>query len=419
MKRVLLFACLPLLLLLFFGQTVNVMGAEEVTLVLHKRVLRDVRSPSEKLYENDGLLWEESEDSGGLLRETFGLNGANFTIYDATALYKRSSLDDETFVKHHSQDLSRKNALALVKQEQLPKVCTVKTQTGFASSAGGSKEDGIAKVNLPAAGKRAYLIIEESLDEDASVNVDLEKKASPLMLLLPQHHPLTQAPLSEIHLYPKNVGYVRDPYFFKYGKDKTTGKEEPLIGTKFVLYRFDEGGAKLYLEASAPENLQNKWIPSANPITDDKVMVFTSDKDGLVDTKERFLPAGEYYFEEIQTVKDYQIQEEAKKIKVEIPKGWRDDAGNFLSVMIDGQPMEELISGIVPESVYKTATPRVYNYKESGKQPEDDNPDTKKPAMTLPKTGMKKGLSSLIGLAVILCVVGYWYRTKEKGNEND
>lgn len=419
MRKVLLLACLPLFLLLFFGQAVDAAGAEEVTLILHKRVLRDVRTPSEELYENDGLRWEDSGATGGLLKETFGLNGANFTIYDATTFYNRSSLADETFVKRYSQELSRKDALALVKQEQLPKVATIKTQTDFVSSNGGSQEDGIARVNLPAAGKRAYLIIEESLDEGASINVDLEKKASPLMLLLPQHHPLTKERLMEVHLYPKNVGYVRDPYFFKYGKDKTTGKEEPLAGTKFVLYRLDEDGTKLYLEATAPENLQNKWIPSTNPKTDEKITVFTSDQDGLVDTKERFLPSGEYYFEEIQTVADYQIHEEAKKIKVEIPKSWQDEEGNFLSVMIDGQPMEELVSGIVPESVYKTATPRIYNYKESVRQPSGGNPGTKKPAMFLPQTGMKRGLSSLAGLFIILVVVGYWYKTKEKGKEND
>lgn len=420
MRKVLLIACLPLfLLLLFFGQAVDAAGAEEVTLILHRRVLRDVRTPSEELYENDGLRWEDSGATEGLLKETFGLNGANFTIYDATTFYNRSSLADETFVKRYSQELSRKDALVLVKQEQLLKVATIKTQTDFASNSGGSKEDGVARVTLPAAGKRAYLIIEESIDENASVNVDLEKKASPLMLLLPQHHPVTQAKLTEVHLYPKNVGYVRDPYFFKYGKDKTTGKEEPLAGTKFVLYRLDEEGTKLYLEATAPENLQNKWISSTNPKTDEKITVFTSDEDGLVDTKERFLPSGEYYFEEIQTVADYQIHEEARKIKVEIPKSWQDEEGNFLSVMIDGQPMEELVSGIVPESVYKTATPRVYNYKKAVGQPSTRKPSMKKPGMILPQTGMRKGIGSLVGVLVILCVVGYWYQTKEKGKEND
>lgn len=415
-KRLMILAFLPLLLLLSFGQLAKVYGAEETTVVLHKRLFREVHQPNENLYSNDGLLIEGDDEDTTLLKETFGLNGANFTVYDASEFYQNSEMNAETFVRTYSQELSRKDALALIKKEQMLKIASVQTRNDWNSAAADTKEDGITRVNLPSAEKRAYLFIEEANDATSGVNIDLEKSALPMMLVFPQRHPVSGEILSEIHLYPKNVGYVRNPYFFKYGKDKTTGIEGALAEAKFVLYQLDDQGQKHYLAQSEPENFQNRWLTSPNPVTDENLVVFSSDKNGLVDTKERFLPAGEYYFEEIQTATGYQINSAAKKIKVEIPKSWQDGAGNFLSVMINGQPMEELVAGVIPQSVYEAATPRVYNYKETPVTPLNPDPGQRKPGMTLPQTGMRKETSTIVGLLVIFSVVGYWVKTKEKGN---
>ncbi|MDT2757008.1 pilin N-terminal domain-containing protein [Enterococcus asini] len=411
---------LPFFLFLFFGQLTQVYG-EEVTVVLHKRLFRDIQAPKENLYINDGLLIDANDENGSLLKETFGLNGANFTIYDATSFYQNSGMADETFVQKYSQELSRKEALALIKDKQFAKISNIQTKNDWNSSIGGTREDGIARVNLPSASKRAYLFIEESNDATSSVNVDLEKTALPMMLLLPQYHPVNGDTLSEIHLYPKNVVYVRNPYFFKYGKDKETGTEAPLAGTKFVLYQVNDQGEKQYLTQKTSENLQNEWLISNNPVTDSGLEVFSSDKDGLVTLNERFLPAGEYYFEEIQTVSGYQIDSATKAIKVEIPQSWHDEVGNYLPVMTNGQATEELISSVVPQSVYQAATPRVYNYRDEAKSitPVDPSPDQRKPGMLLPQTSMEKGVSTLIGLLLIFSVAVYWVKQKKRGTEND
>ena len=65
---------------------------------------------------------------------------------------------------------------------------------------------------------------------------------------------------------------------------------------------------------------------------------FVSDKDGLVNTGERFLSAGTYYFEELQSVPGYELDEKSRAIKIEIPDSWLDDDDNYRYVLIDGQP---------------------------------------------------------------------------------
>lgn len=89
----------------------------------------------------------------------------------------------------------------------------------------------------------------------------------------------------------------------------------------FALYQLIEG-KKYYLDMSPSIDLKNKWIePQANdPLGDVNVSKFISDKDGLVTTVGRLLPAGTYYFEELKSVDDYTISKENQKIEVVIPR---------------------------------------------------------------------------------------------------
>lgn len=58
------------------------------------------------------------------------------------------------------------------------------------------------------------MIFEESIDPEIGLNVDIDQTAIPIAAVLPIYHPTEPTEeLQEIHIYPKNVGYLRDPYF--------------------------------------------------------------------------------------------------------------------------------------------------------------------------------------------------------------
>lgn len=157
----------------------------------------------------------------------------------------------------------------------------------------------------------------------------------------------SQTTLNPVHLYPKNVGYVRDPFFFKWG-NQLDGTTKRLKGVTFALYRIDETGKKLYLDSSPVFDLKNNWIATTEPMNNVQVAKFISDEHGLVDSGERFLPAGTYYFEELQALKGY--AKASKPVEVIVPATWYDDDGHFLPVTINGEAMDETLSGVVKAS---------------------------------------------------------------------
>lgn len=403
-------------------QSVRAETSEQIEIVLHKRIYRDVRAPEDHFYENDGLTIKEDSknpDDLALIEKTVGLNGANFEVFDATKLYDQTNLTPEKFVASFSK-MSRKEAKKIAHEENLQHIGKITTQTDSKL-----QKEGIARIQLPSQKGKAYLFIETKLNENKQLNVDLDKKAAPLMVLLPQYHPINQEVLKEIHLYPKNVGYVRDPYFFKYGKnsasDLTEGK--PVTGAKFVIFQYDKNKQKIYLDMSPVHDLQNSWVTSSDPLNDTRVDKFISDQDGLVNTGERFLPSGTYYFEEVQAASGYRIDAAAKKVKVEIPEAWYDDDGNFQPVKVNGQEMDELISGKVPESAYQKKEPRVYNYQTKTSVPQDPRPNGRLPQtlgtmvpadlvktlrQRLPQTNEGKSLLFVFGLVLIFAVISVW-----------
>ncbi|MFT8398860.1 MAG: pilin N-terminal domain-containing protein [Schleiferilactobacillus harbinensis] len=360
-----LLGLLSLIMLLIAGGMVQAESLD-TEIVLHKRVYRDVRSPEDVWYPNDGVLIEDPNHK--LLSKTSGLNGANFYVYDLSAEYQRmkkewtpsahggQAFTDQAFIDLY-RDKPRREALTWAEQN-LKRVATIKTRTDDALN-----EDGIARFTVPRrtpeGNKAVYLILEDKLDPAMGLNIDMTKKTSPIVVILPMMHPVDETKLNPIHLYPKNSAYVRDPYFFKFGK-QANGGEVRLAGAKFVMYQLINN-QKRYLQLGEENDLGNKWLNSSDPLRDDRVDKFTSDKDGLVNMGQRFLSAGTYYFEEVATIDGYELDASAKGIKVEVPEEWRDEQGNFLPVMVNGQPLMELVSGKVPEAAMQQATPRVYN----------------------------------------------------------
>lgn len=405
-------------LLTLFGlekQAAVVEAAEEsVTVLLHKRIYRDIPAAEETLYENSGQLIDATTPNASLLDQTTPLNGANFNIYDVTQ-YCQETGEGYVTLRDTFAKMKPYEAIQFANTHAFHLVASVKT--GNDSLLG---EDGIGRVTLPKkqGGLDAvYLIVETELDENREINVDLEKQAMPILLMLPVLDPVSEEALQEIHLYPKNVGYVRDPYFFKIGK-AADGTEKPLKGAVFVLYQYDENGNKIYLDISPVNDLRNTWVASSDPLNDPQVTKFTSDDKGVVNTGERFLPSGTYYFEEVATAEGFFIQEDAKAVEVVIPKAWYDAQGNFQYVTVNGQNMEELISGEVPEAAYAKQTPRVYNYQEDKTKESSHLPETgigggtSNDWLRLPKTNTEKTIWMFLGLTLIALVA--WIAKKRK-----
>ncbi|MDT2596334.1 pilin N-terminal domain-containing protein [Enterococcus dongliensis] len=395
---------------------------EDVELIVHKRMIRDVHYQEIEKFANNGL---EAPEDADVMTKGAPLNGAHFKIYDMTDYYLSHKLSPESFMTMIAT-MSRTQISELIKNENLQEVAEP-IETGKDAQFG----EGIARVTVPKMnGERyaVYLLFESHVDSEQELNVDIEKLAVPLAVILPIENPASpDEELEQIHIYPKNVGYLRDPYFFKYGK--TTKTEEglgvPLAGAEFVLYRI-ENGEKKYLKLDPNSDLENDWVSS----DDQGIARFVSDKDGLVSMKGHFLASGTYYFEEVKGIPGYEISEEDKAIEVIIPEHWEDQNGNPRYVTVNGQNMDELIEGGVPKSAYEKVEPRVYNYQVStdpekpvtpGQPTTPEQPTT--PAQPiepssppkksfLPVTGEAKTLISLIGLVIVGLVIFFWYRRK-------
>lgn len=425
MKRMLfLLILLPTLLGLVAPLTATAQG-ETVELVLHKRMFRDVAMPTDPAwYDNGGLPIDKHELSTAdkfLLENSEGLNQANFSVYDATELYQEALMTDEDLDPKELVDkyskMNRKEIqavaakLPLVEQDPYGRG-KGKINTGYDQSLG---EDGIGRISVPKmkdGNAAAYLIVEEELDPDKQLNVDLEKTSNPLLIILPVIDPTSQTELNTIHLYPKNVGYLRDPYFFKYGKTEEVVSEEALTGVEFVLFQYDDAGKKQYLQMDDDHDYENKWLTTEDPETIG-ITRFVSDERGLVNTGERFLPAGTYYFEEVKALPGYTIDSASRQIEVVIPANWSE------KVTINGVEMEELVSGEVPPGV---TAPKVYNTRTelpgtssditSGDLTTANSSDRGK----LPQTGEAKMMISVAGFLLVGFVL-LIYRRKQENQE--
>ncbi|WP_203623919.1 MULTISPECIES: pilin N-terminal domain-containing protein [unclassified Lacticaseibacillus] len=407
LKKLLLFAAAAALAIPFLKPQATAAAEaapKNTEIVIHKRINRDIRTTARPDDEWGDFSWNYN-NTGELLDQiqtdnTFGLNGATFKLFDATSAYNEARAKGQPVKAFVDEWANKKRSEALKEAEA--DFATIAEQTTETSTVAGKAEDGIARFTVPTkVGDQyaAYLIIETGVGAESLVNVDLSRKAAPLMVVLPQRNSANEY-LSTIHIYSKNIGYVRDPYFFKFGRT-ATGEDVRLEGAVFALYEI-QNGQKRYLSMSEVTDLKNEWVESADPLNDDKVNKFISDKDGLVNTGERFLPSGTYYFEELRSVPGYVNDLGDKGVKVEIPTSWEKEDGSKNPVLINGEPMDETESGVVLKPTIEKGRPRVYNARKTDPfQPTTPTTPAAPTTPDKPSSGRLPQTGNLISFAMI------------------
>ena len=154
---------------------------------------------------------------------------------------------------------------------------------------------------------------------------------------------------------------------------------------KFVFYRLNNNRRE-YLTND------NNWQIVTDPLHDSAIKKIVSDENGLVALNDTKLVAGEYYFEEVATLKNFEISKLAQQIKVNIPAV--NSVNDVLPITVNGQPLSKVSAGTMPDYVMKNAQPRILNYQ-------------KKPTVlpALPATGVAIGSISVIGLVMVMVIL--------------
>ncbi|KRM32700.1 pilus specific protein [Agrilactobacillus composti DSM 18527 = JCM 14202] len=370
-------------------------AADTQDILLHKRIFRDLDVSEDYQFQNTGQAITDTQSD--FMQTTFGLNKATFVVFDVTEKYDELANDglsydkmvatyfnklhlarkdlralvDRTDPRHDTVKNDAKYAFLLDKNGQVKTVFQGVTKSGNFNGSDGQQysEDGLLAFDLPktvtidgVSRPAKYMICE--IDVGLTDNIDYERLARYMVLTFPVIDPDTGLNFKDtLHLYPKNIGYARDPYFLKVGKNTLEAPDSdaiPLQGAKFVLWQ-EIDGEKQYLDMSYESALQNKWIPQSqlqgSPLEDQRVTVFTSQKNGLVTMEGRLLASGTYYFEEMASIPGYVIHANAQKVKVEVPRSWEEP------VLVNGQPLKEP----EPENpeIGDEFVPLVYNLKEN------------------------------------------------------
>lgn len=166
---------------------------------------------------------------------------------------------------------------------------------------------------------------------------------------------------------------------------------------KFVFYRLNNN-RKEYLTND------NNWQIVTNPLHDSAIKKIVSDENGLVALNDTKLVAGEYYFEEVATLKNFEISKLAQQIKVNIPAV--NSINDVLPITVNGQPLSKISAGTMPDYIMKNAQPRILNYQ-------------KKPTIlpALPATSAAIGSISVIGLVMVILVLFMKQRNRKKKGE--
>lgn len=392
---------------------------QTVEIVLHKRITNE--QDSTKTYVNNGTGQFDQE----WLDKSQPLNGAQFQVFDASEAYltaRKAGQNAAAFMKAYYQRIdSQSSRSALLNDAKVHYGDAVREVETSEIEITGERQKGIAKIvglteyqDAEVGRYGAYLIIET--EANRQLGVDLDQYARPIMVMLPDAKPDGQ---SIIHLFPKNVAYARDPYFFKFAKH-ADGQEFPLAGARFVLYQRDEAGEKSYL-AKEKFKGKNQWLKVADPAVSEEIANFSSDATGLVMTTTYTLGAGTYYFEEITTVSGYEIDAAVKAIKVEIPDRWKDDNGKEQAVLLNGEALDKVTAGKVSQLAAKSQKPRIYNKQKSPTEPTDPSkpkdPSGKDPGSTgtsqFPSTGEAKAAFSILGFIIVVMTLYYWKKRKE------
>lgn len=360
-----------------FAQTTSAEtnAADEAEVVLHKIIFPENETiPS---IDNEGKEVNVDTLMGGR-----PLAGVTFSLYDVTDYYYSlaSEADHTSLVDVQNQ---------IIQSLQTEGVTELGT---FVDEATTDKE-GLARFRISKKtqnGKESvYLFVENAAPEI------VKHYAQPIVLMVPTIQ-------SEIHLYPKNIEYVRDPYFFKHGMDETGKDLGALAGAEFRLYKIVED-TKYYLHEDKYDN-GNTWIKEGEK----GITTLISDEKGMVSTGDHHLPAGTYYFEEIKAPTGFQITEAARKIELIIPI----DLKAQPTITIDGKLVSmnnaKIYNQKSPE-VGKPSEPTSPNRSSNGTLPHTSANSSKK--SFLPSTGdQTNDILIVIGLVIICCSVLIYQR---------
>ncbi|WP_430612600.1 pilin N-terminal domain-containing protein [Enterococcus sp. DIV0876] len=382
MKRMMKYPILLLFLVLGFLSiselTANAASTDTQNILLHKRIFRD-RDYTEQFddakYQNTGdIVSGASHNNSEMLTLSRGLNGATFALLDTTDYYYAKVA--EVGQEQASKDLNEKLTRTLVRkhlvegeynftiEDDFPEVSIVDSGTTAPSSelpasidqSEFEDENGFLYFeNVPkrSNGQHAvYMIVETAVDDQG--NVDLQKWASKMMISFPVMRDTGEEFDAEIlHLYPKNLGYVRDPWFMKLGRN-VNGEYAPLEGTEFVFYRLNEAGEREYFIPDLTEDMSmnHEWISGIeadsqgnavyDSLIENGIHIYRSSEYGIVSMDGVLVPSGTYYFEEVKTVPGYLPTAETFQIKVEIPSSWwNEESNDYQPVLVNGQAMAE------------------------------------------------------------------------------
>lgn len=293
--------------------------------------------------------------------------GANvtFKLYDLTNDYQKHRNDENYFqtLKSLNQGIEK-----YIKQNNVQLVETERTD-----------ENGQAIFHADKSIGKAYLIVQEQVKHSDNNGLVYEQVTDPIAFV-PADQKVRQDILT---IDTKSAIVTRVPYFFKYGRTLDQ-KETPLAWVKFVFYRLNNNRRE-YLTND------NNWQIVTDPLHDSAIKKIVSDENGLVALNDTKLVAGEYYFEEVATLKNFEISKLAQQIKVNIPEV--NSVNNVLPITVNGQPLSKVSAGTMPDYVMKNAQPRILNYQ-------------KKPTIlpALPATGVAIGSISVIGLVMVMVI---------------
>lgn len=339
------------LFLSFFSGVKTALAAETndtQSIMLHKRIFRDrdqigkydgelhQNTGEEITLDNDATLRNNDGTTMQMLADSLGLNEATFALLEVTDYYYELATDSsyEEAQAQLIEEFDRKTAAGweLGSSHDGATVVDIQTTTDRDGEAGIAIFADVPKVVNDR--DAAYLIVETAVGENSNVDVDTTKLASSMFLSFPVIVDGTdnvEFSGEYIHLYPKNLGYVRDPWFMKLSRN-LNGDVAALEGVEFVFYKVnEETDERLYFipdhaNPDIPENHQ--WVSveldeQGNAIYDDLVAqgieIYTSNEFGIVSMNGAVVPSGTYYFEEVKSAENYVITADSRSIPVVIP----------------------------------------------------------------------------------------------------
>ncbi|MDR0921364.1 MAG: LPXTG cell wall anchor domain-containing protein [Lactobacillales bacterium] len=359
-------------LFLFFGvvkiETIYADTAD-VELRLHKVLLNE--NDTTTVFDNAGLPITPQVGSP--------LDGAEFTVYDVTALIASGE--------------TRDSLIKLFTDKGVTPFIDGVVALGVTGSQGVTGEVDFALSSTSNGKNASYFIIETGKPAVAN------EISQPILISFPLSNK-DGSPMKTLDLYPKNYEYARDPYFYKHGREVSTQKDlGALQGAKFRLYKIDENGKRWYLHEDTGDN-DNQWIEDVNS---SDVTIITSDSTGKVSTNSHWLNAGIYYFEEVSTVTGYTITDEAMHVKVTVPDE------NSEPVTITVLSKTTTMDNAVVYNDYVTPPDKPKTPDTGGRLPDTEG--------FLPSTGemMKSGLT-VLGIALICQVTVLFFKKRTKND---